>query len=468
MNSIAILLEDEKLHRSYDGRVPPLAVAQDVVARARKSPFYSRKLGSATVAAWDDFFALPMTTKDELRAAQPQDTLAVPLSRIWHYHESFGTTGRPLATWFTLEEFHREVELVRRWVEPIKPGAKVLNRFPYSFAVPPFLIEHAAQRQGGVVLPAGNLNWNVSFERTLDIIKRIRPDVIACLPLEMQILELLAPRCGYDLREDLGSLREILVSGRILTPALKSQIERAWGAKVSTVYGMTECGGIASSCAQGRLHVHADAFILELVDPATRRAVAPGQVGILVATPYYRQGAPLLRYFTRDYARLVPEGCPCGDPNPVIDVLGRIDDTVELAGTRLHFATLEQAVLELAEEFGTGIYFTVVTKDRLHVRVESGNGRRRASKEGLERLGAALRVPFKLHIVKRGELLDLESLLRAPKVYKPHNVSDWRTDEERCVTLSEALLQSPEIGPAAILDIMRRAAANELLRKLLR
>lgn len=468
MNSAASLLEPDSLQRTYDGRLPPFEVAGDVVARARNSPFYSRKLGAKTVSSWDDFFALPMTTKDELRAAEPEDMLAVPMSRIWHYHESFGTTGRPLATWFTLEEFQREAEMVRRWTEPIKHGAKVLNRFPYSFAVPPFLIELTAQRYGGTVLPAGNLNWNVSFERTLDIIKRVRPDVITCMPFEMQVLERLAARCGYDLAADLSSIKHVLVSGCILAPAMKKAIERTWKARVSTVYGMTECGGLASMCGHGGLHVHADSFILELVDPVTRRPVAPGSVGVIVATPYYRQGAPLLRYFTRDYARFVPGPCACGDATPVIEVLGRMDDAIDLGGERLYFGTLDQAVLEFAEEFATTVYFTVVTKNRLHIRVESGNGRRQASKEGLERLAAAIRVPFKLHVVDDGELLDIEQLRRTPDVYKPHNVCDWRTNPGKYATFSEALMQQPDIGPGGVFDILRRAATNACLRKTLR
>ncbi len=451
--------------RILDGSPPPFGTVQDVFERAKRAPFFARKFKNLTIECWDDYFRLPLTTKEELRACEPLETLAAPRQDVYHYHESFGTTGRPLATWFTRDDYIREADLTRRWTEGIRPGMLILNRFPYSFAVPPFIIETCAMRNGGIVIPADNLNWNVSYIRTLELIRRLRVEVIACLPLEMIILEALAKKRGYDWQKDLGSLKLILLSGRVLPLALKEHFESRWNAKVSCVYGMTEGGGIASMCPAGRFHIHPDAFILELLDPVTGQHVARGEIGVLVLSNYYRQGAPLVRYNTRDCCRLLAEPCLCGDASPTIEVLGRLDDTIELVGKKIYFARLEQAVLEFASQFGTVVYFAIVTHKKLHIRVESENGLQQPSAETLQKLRADLGVPLKVHVCRTGELLDRGWLMRSPSVGKPHHVSDWRGDGRRCATLSESLIEWPPIGARDLADILRRALSNEFWRK---
>jgi phenylacetate-coenzyme A ligase PaaK-like adenylate-forming protein len=281
------------------------------------------------------------------------------------------------------------------------------------------------------------------------------------------ILESLAAHCGYDIVKDLGSLKLILLSGRVVPPALREYFEKRWNARVSCVYGMTEGGGIASMCHAGRFHIHSNAFILELLNPSTGDPVAPGEIGVLVITNYYRQAAPLVRYNTRDWCRLIPEPCPCGDKHPTLEVLGRMDDTIEFEGKQLYFARIDQAVVEFSQQFGTVVYFVIVTPKRLHIRVESANGLPRPSQESLNKLGAALGVPFKVDVCRAGELLNRDALTKVPNVGKPHTVSDWRGSERRCVSLSEALIEWPHMGIGDVTDLVRRAVSNEILRKTL-
>jgi len=344
----------------------------------------------------------------------------------------------------------------------------VLNRFPYSFAVPPFVLETRCRQVGGIIVPAGYLSWNVTYPRTLEVIKRLKVEAIGCLPNELIMLEMVAEKCGYDLKKDLGSIKHVLISGATVPPALKEYIEKRWDVSVRSVYGSTETGGVASTCAGGNHHLHRNAFIMEILDPKTMEPVRKGETGVLIVTSYYRKAAPLFRYFTGDICRLIPERCPCGDPIPTIEILGRMDSGINLNGKMIYSYNLDQSILEFSKQFDSAVYFIIVTKKRLHIRVESHNNKKKASDESVVELMAKLGVPFKLHICKKGELLDAGFLLRSPEVYKPLTVSDWRVEPLRSANLTEALIKWPKIGYHEFADIISRFLKNAILRKILK
>src|SRR5262245_15125834 len=80
------------------------ALLTDAIARARRSEFYSKHLATHRLAALADLETLPLTFKRHLVAASPYGMLIVPPERVWHYHETSGTTGEPIATWCGLPE----------------------------------------------------------------------------------------------------------------------------------------------------------------------------------------------------------------------------------------------------------------------------------------------------------------------------------------------------------------------------
>ena len=82
------------------------------VGRARKSPYYGRALAGARMEEPGDFAKLPFTMKQDVANASPFELLAVPPARAWHYHESSGTTGKPVSTWCGLTELARMAEII--------------------------------------------------------------------------------------------------------------------------------------------------------------------------------------------------------------------------------------------------------------------------------------------------------------------------------------------------------------------
>ena len=89
-----MLKADAAKQKTADGRLPEFDLIKDIFNRVKQNGLYRNKFRDLKLNSWDDFFNLPMTTKDDLRDCMPEDTLAVPRSKIWHYHESFGTTGK--------------------------------------------------------------------------------------------------------------------------------------------------------------------------------------------------------------------------------------------------------------------------------------------------------------------------------------------------------------------------------------
>ena len=98
--------------------------------------------------------------------------------------------------------------------------------------------------------------------------------------------------------------------------------------KLYNQYASSEGAPFVSECQEGRLHIHLDSGLIEVLDP-NGAPVEPGQPGQMVVTSFTSHITPLLRYAIGDMAVPAVEegGCVCGLPFPVLDSLtGRVDD----------------------------------------------------------------------------------------------------------------------------------------------
>lgn len=151
-------------------------------------------------------------------------------------------------------------------------------------------------------------------------------------------------------------LRELLTGGETLGETVRRHVGTAFGCSVHNSYGASEFLTIAAECAFGRLHLNADWVILEPVD-ARGRPVAAGELshGALL-TNLANQVQPLIRYEIGDRVRLLPGRCDCGSPLPAIEVLGRHDDALHLAGHDGTPVTLLPLALSTVLEDDAGIF----------------------------------------------------------------------------------------------------------------
>jgi len=325
--------------------------------------FYTSKLQSLgitfDVASLQDFSArFPFTTKPEIaqdqRAHPPFGTnLTYPLSRYTRFHQTSGTSGKPLRWLDTPEAWEGMIE---SWVEVFHvAGVNASDRVFFAFSFGPFigfwLAFESAARIGCLCLPGGGLS---SAARLRAIIEN-GVTVLCCTPTYAIRLGEAAAEEKMDLSA--SRVRKILVAGEPggSVFATRARIESLWaGAKVYDHHGMTEVGPVTYECPArpGALHIIESAYLAEIIDPATGKPTVPGQNGELVLTTLGRTGSPLLRYRTGD---LVKDGthnpehssvCACGRHELVIEggILGRTDDMVIVRGVNVYPAAVEEII----------------------------------------------------------------------------------------------------------------------------
>jgi phenylacetate-coenzyme A ligase PaaK-like adenylate-forming protein len=437
---------------------------RDAVARARGSAFYARHLAGHEVQHRADLTGLPLTFKHHLRDASPFGMLAVPPSKAWHYHESSGTSGEPTSTWCGLAEVKLMAARLQRVVPEMSSDCIMLNRFPL-FAPVSFIFEDALRLVGACHVAAGNVSWDVPFTRALDFIRRLQVTMLASLPLEPILLRELAHEQGFDVHRDLNSLRVICCGGAVLPPSLRRVIEQDWDARVVEIYGSNETMGLGLSCVQGRLHLCTDLIEAEVLDPQTYAPVQPGVPGVLTVTSVVHEVMPLVRYVTGDLVRVSPEPCRCGDSEPVIEVLGRADDVIEIGGARATEYDVLDGAYEFAERLGTRVFFILLRPRGLHMLIEVSNPQGARDTTAERRLTERIGLPVTVEYLRRNEVMDRTALFRTPKIYKPSQISDWRGTGRKPITIMEALLEWPHFDWRTLMHIGLRQVRNARRRR---
>jgi phenylacetate-coenzyme A ligase PaaK-like adenylate-forming protein len=117
------------------------------------------------------------------------------------------------------------------------------------------------------------------------------------------------------------------------------------GAELFDIPGLTELYGPGTGIECGQhdgIHYWADYYILEILDPDTLQPVPPGEWGEMVVTTLCKEAAPLIRYRTRDIARLLPDRCGCGSILPRHSAIrGRTDDTFKFRGVNIYPSSVD-------------------------------------------------------------------------------------------------------------------------------
>lgn len=154
-------------------------------------------------------------------------------------------------------------------------------------------------------------------------------------------------------------LQEVWTGGETLGAAQRARITGVFGCGLRHSYGASEFLPLAAECRHERLHVNADWVILEPVD-AQGRPVAPGELSHdLLLTNLANGVQPLIRYALGDRVRLWPAGarpCPCGSVLPTVEVEGRCDDLLALAGRDGGLVRLPPLALCTLLEDGAGLF----------------------------------------------------------------------------------------------------------------
>jgi phenylacetate-CoA ligase len=189
---------------------------------------------------------------------------------------------------------------------------------------------------------------------------------------------------GIDLAKD-SNVNKVILSGEPAgsIPAVKRQLELAWGAKCADTAGMTELGTIMIfECDRqpGGTHIIEDHFIEEVINPASGEPVPYGELGERVVTSFGRGFIPAIRYRTKDMVLKVPyTKCDCGRTGDLYDggIRGRWDDMKLIRGTNVYPSAVEAIVREYdaIDEFQIYLWRRDDIRDEVTVNVELKPGR---------------------------------------------------------------------------------------------
>jgi phenylacetate-CoA ligase len=316
-----------------------------------RNRFYARKFAGRTLpASWRDFHELPFTTKQELVTDQsehpPLGSIATyDADRYAVYHQTSGTTGRPLVVLDTEQSWQWWVEC---W-QYVYAGAGVTatDRVFFAFSFGPFIgfwSAHAgARRLGALTIPGGGLDTKAR----LDMMRRTRPTVVLCTPTYALRLAEAARSEGFPLT-GLG-VRTLIHAGEpgASIPSVRARIEDAWGARCYDHAGGTEVGAFAYPCGeQTGMHLNEAEFITEILDSESGAPVKDGEIGELIVTNLGRAGWPVIRYRTGDLVRAGGRTCSCGRTFVMTPggLLGRRDDLMIVRGINVYPAAIEAIV----------------------------------------------------------------------------------------------------------------------------
>ena len=344
-------------------------------------PFYQNKFKELKIKPTDiktleDIRKLPLTTKDDLRNNSPFGMMTTPLDNCIELHASSGTTGIPITVCYTPNDIDVWSEVMARCLSMSGLTKKDIfqNPIPYGTFTGAFGFHYGAQKVGALVIPSGM----GQSERQLKLMDYYDTTFISGVASYAMRLSQVAQEIDVDLKK--LKVRNGLFGAEMFTPGLKKRIMNAWDMDVHDIYGLTEmCGpGVSTDCDQhDGLHLWEDHFLIEVLDPITLEPVEPEEEGEIVLTTLTKEGMPLLRYRTRDIAKIYDqEVCDCGRTHVKhTTIKGRSDDMIIIRGTNIYPGQIE-SVLMKNQEVGGNWRMVLDTKndvDMLTVEVESKN-----------------------------------------------------------------------------------------------
>jgi phenylacetate-CoA ligase len=307
-----------------------------------RNKFSQSGITLSEIRSLDDLSKLPFTTKREFEKDQAEHppfgtNLTEPLENYVQYHQTSGTTGKPLKFLDTRESWTWRGKVACYILKGA--GVKKSDRILFPFNFGPYtafwIMYEGAYQLGILIIPTGG--WS-SLQR-LECLIENKATVIPTTPTYALALAEAARERGIDLAS--SSVKSLLLSGEpgALIPQVREKLQNLWNARCFDYIGLTEVGTWGFQCTEepNGVHILESEFIAEIVDPETGTPLPEGEVGELVLTNLGRSCMPAIRYRTGDLVRIRKGSCPCGRTFRVFEggVLGRKDEMIIVRGVNV-------------------------------------------------------------------------------------------------------------------------------------
>jgi phenylacetate-CoA ligase len=318
----------------------------------QNGPFYREKLDRVgakpgDIRSLDDLTRLPFMSKEDFRVQYPLGMLCVERNRLREMHMSSGSTGTPVVMAYTDNDLNQWAECMARCYLMAGVNLNDAIQITPSFGLfnGGFGFYHGARKAGMFIIPASAGNTPRQIKLMNDFGVRALMGVVS---YGLRILEVL-----QEQKLAIPSLKIGMFGAETFSDSMRERIQTGLGIEAFDIYGMTETGGVGTTgmdcpfhCG---IHVWEDQYIVEVIDPATGKAVADGQTGEVVFTSLNREAMPILRFRTGDLTRVLSrQRCECGRTSLRLDrITGRVDDMLIIKGVNFFPRQVEQALMEI-------------------------------------------------------------------------------------------------------------------------
>jgi phenylacetate-CoA ligase len=342
------------------------------------SDFYRRRFDEAGVKpnhirSLDGIKRLPFTSARDLQDGYPFPLRSVPFKDIVRIHASSGTTGKRKVVCYTQKDIDDWGNFFARCYEMagLSEEDRVQIAVGYGVWTAGLGFQLGCERFGAMAIPAGPGNIDMQCMFLIDF-----QSTVLCCTASMGLL--LAEEVEKRNIRDKINLKKVIFGSERSSEAMRKRIKELLGVEhIFDIPGMTELYGPGTGldCIYHEgIHYWADYYILEILDPGTLEDVKDGDTGEMIITTLRKEGAPLIRYRTRDLTRIIPKRCSCGSILPMHDaLLGRSDDMFIIRGINIYPGQIDTILSQIP---GAGSEYQIILdrkedgKDYMSVKVE--------------------------------------------------------------------------------------------------
>ena len=282
--------------------------------------FYRKKMQDMGIEPGDiksieDIGKLPFTTKEDLRENYPFGLLAIPKKDVVRVQGTSGTTGKLTIAPYSQKDVEVWGECVARELTMAGLTEEDIIHVCYGYGL--FTgglgLDFGARALGAMAIPmsAGNT------KRQMMCMEDLGATAFACTPSYALYLAESIQEAGIV---DRLNLKVGIHGAEPWTEEMRKKIEDILHINCFDIYGLCEITGpgVAQDCIhKAGLHVQADYFYPEVLNPTTHEPCADGETGELVFTTLAKEAMPLLRYRTKDLTSIDHSTCACGRTLPM-------------------------------------------------------------------------------------------------------------------------------------------------------
>ena len=399
------------------------------------SPAYRAKLEAAgvtpdSIQSLDDLRRLPFTTTDDLRDGYPFPLKSVPFEQIVRVHASSGTTGKRKVLCYTQKDLDDWTDMFARCYQSagITPLDRVQIAVGYGVWTAGMGFQLGCEKVGALAVPVGPGNIDMHIQFLLDF-----QSTVFCSTASMALL--MAEEIHKRGIADKIAVKKIIYGSERSSRSMRKKISELFGgAELFDITGLTELYGPGAGIEcedHDCIHYWSDYYLMEILDPETLKPLPDGEWGEMVVTTLRKEGAPLIRYRTRDITRIIPGPCTCGSLMPRHSrIKGRSDDTIKFRGVNIYPSSIDSilsSVPGLGSEYQIHLTRGEGGRDSMRLVVERAEGVA-ASRAPELMHEAGHQIKKQLMVTVDLDLVDYGSLPRSER--KSQRVFDSRIQDE--------------------------------------